>query len=791
MAPPFFLHAPHGARLLTRRRLLSASLATLLATALMTGCSSTERAGELVENRPPSVWLSAAPPEGTVSNYRVHLYWGGWDPDGEIAYYEYIITDNGYGMSDPSYLEDDDHWRRVYGNDSVFAFTADQLHEQAPTSMVAEFQRSHTFYIRSVDEYGLRSPEYVHRSFTASTLSPEVTVTIPPHPFGEAPIIVPSVSTLKWRAKDHDGGTLFTSSEPESIQYALISAKRFDNSFANTLKYLRTDPRAEEEWEPWQYYKAPDDSGKVLTTKALNLGSYVFALRAKDEAGAVTPVLDELHNVRFLQVAPRTAGPTLTVANEYLGTVTTASCGTSFTAMEYASGLPITFAWCAVAEHYGGVVTSYRYGWDISDLNDPDQWATDFTPFTTRIARSPARTFFFGVHTFTVEVIDNNNNCSRLEIKVNVIRFTFDRNLMIVDDFKPDESPFQAGWINPRGLGIMPNDEEHDAFWHEMVENVYGFVPGSDEIRVESGFPLSLTAIAPYKCLIWSVYGNVGSTVANVPKLYDLISYRRPTTETNFCPTTDGGGTVVTRLEPNLLRLYMAAGGKVLIAGNHPMSQTISNDYASHRLFPFFMRYDMEGNQDQPPERAHPVGDKGFGYLELCLDILDFAYLTSSRNRSVFDVCTTVSTRPVHSDLKRLDTMREAIPIDPHFEPLTLRPECSDPGRFYDEAKEGLDVEVYNPAYFFEKSACEYSPIGPRACFEPIYALKCLHTEEPTYGEAVAFWTSTYADVVPDAPGGVAARSAVFGFPPVMFNPDQVKPGIEHILFDEWQLPRR
>jgi len=36
-----------------------------------------------------------------------------------------------------------------------------------------------------------------------------------------------------------------------------------------------------------------------------------------------------------------------------------------------------------------------------------------------------------------------------------------------------------------------------------------------------------------------------------------------------------------------------------------------------------------------------------------------------------------------------------------------------------------------------------------------------------------------------------SARSVVFGFPPVYFNPAQVKPGIEHVLFDEWQLPRK
>jgi len=80
----------------------------------------------------------------------------------------------------------------------------------------------------------------------------------------------------------------------------------------------------------------------------------------------------------------------------------------------------------------------------------------------------------------------------------------------------------------------------------------------------------------------------------------------------------------------------------------------------------------------------------------------------------------------------------------------------------------------------------------PRSCFEPIYVLGCLDTAEHTYQQPVAFWTGAYADVInEDIPNSVAARSAVFGFPPVYFNPSEIKLGIEYILFDEWQLRRK
>jgi hypothetical protein len=81
-------------------------------------------------------------------------------------------------------------------------------------------------------------------------------------------------------------------------------------------------------------------------------------------------------------------------------------------------------------------------------------------------------------------------------------------------------------------------------------------------------------------------------------------------------------------------------------------------------------------------------------------------------------------------------------------------------------------------------------PSLPRACFEPIYGLECLNPAVQGYGQPVAFWTSVHAGVMGPAPGA-SARSAVFGFPPVLFDPDAGRAAIEHVLFDEWGLPRR
>ncbi len=83
-----------------------------------------------------------------------------------------------------------------------------------------------------------------------------------------------------------------------------------------------------------------------------------------------------------------------------------------------------------------------------------------------------------------------------------------------------------------------------------------------------------------------------------------------------------------------------------------------------------------------------------------------------------------------------------------------------------------------------------YTEYGTRSCFEPIYGNGCLNTSSKIYNAPVAFWTSVYADRVPDV-GGVAARSAVWGFHPVYFNPNEVRTALEIVLFDEWKLMKK
>ena len=137
------------------RRKTQFAIVGFLLTLYILGCVSDELEGPLMGNRPPTVWLAIAPPEGSTVSYRAHIHWGGRDADGEVAYFEYAITDNETGLFDPADTTGADKWNRVVATDSVFIFTADVLDSSLVKPGVHQpypFTRSHTFFIRSGDD---------------------------------------------------------------------------------------------------------------------------------------------------------------------------------------------------------------------------------------------------------------------------------------------------------------------------------------------------------------------------------------------------------------------------------------------------------------------------------------------------------------------------------------------------------------------------------------------------------------------------------------------------------------
>ena len=749
------------------------SAAILFFILLTSGCLSEPYEGNSYENQSPQVWLSSAPPEGETSRYMVHLYWGGWDPDGEVHYFEYAITDNDSGFFNPADTTGHDKWHRVFSNDSTFIFTADLLADSSdvnPPLGPRIFIRSHTFLIRAVDQAGLASKNPAYRSFTARTLSPEIDVRIPVYN-GLTPALLPPVTKFTWEAKDYVDD-IRTSQDPDSVRWILVSISEFNNDYREALKYIRRHPNASE-WSDWHYYRAHGDSGKFWVTPPLDFGAYMFAVQAMDEAGAVTPVFDETRNVRRLIISRRKTGPLLTVRNQYIGTLKTSVELSSLSIINFPAEVPLEFSWSATAESYGGIVVGYRYGWDILDLAKDQQWAVDWTPFVTINAESPPEVYFYGSHTFHVEVLDNSGYKSRIGVKINIVPFTMEKNLLLVDDYY--ENPISSGLGSTNG-GV-PNDEEHDEFWKSALRNVEDFNPVHDIVSVSRDFPLDITKLAQYRSVIWDAYSNYAMPEDLMPFLHSLIQYIPENPDQ----------TIIGTIQPNLIALFLAAGGHVLICGEQPMTSALNQQYTENIKYPLIFQYELQGDFDgnYGNQIDDPVGDRSFPYQEMCLDALDIAYTGYGMMRWANENGCGVTHIRVVSPAQ--DGLRRCLPLDPQFPLLNLRPECGDPLKFYSESSRGLNSELYNPSYF----VCGVLDLGPRGCFEPIYGQGCRNQNSVVYNEPVAVWTSAFAHVRPDVPGGVAARSALWGFEPFFMDTTAVRSALEVILIDEWRLPRK
>jgi hypothetical protein len=215
---------------------------------------------------------------------------------------------------------------------------------------------------------------------------------------------------------------------------------------------------------------------------------------------------------------------------------------------------------------------------------------------------------------------------------------------------------------------------------------------------------------------------------------------------------------------------------------------------------PLIWKYELDQRtyspeNDPTPEMVEdPPGDQSFAYLDLCLETMDVAVTEFRIRRGAGLVCPAsgIDQRYIppgdYTEYKRTRSMRAAAPLDLDFPRLELRPETAAPGKAHAPENKGLNAEVYNPEYF--DNLCRWVP-SPRDCFEPVYGLDCIYTEEPTYMQPVGFWTLTHADVTADVPGAIPARSIVFGFQPVLFDTTATRGAIEHVLFDEWKLPRK
>ena len=719
----------------------------------MAGCSGEVFTGESKTNRAPEVWLSSGPVEGDTTGYQVHFYWGGWDPDGEIDHFEFVIADGdpiGFNPADTAGL---DAWTATSSYDSVFRVSADvnpQPYE--PNDLYTKYDRTHTLFLRGVDMQGKRS-EVATRSFTAWTLAPFATIT---HPQGVSRSYS-QVITFKWEGRDPiDSPSNFQT--PDSIRYMYTRVVRPSGIYDPTFQIiddLNDNPgRYEQLWGPWIYYRAPGDSGisTILgDDEILEINrSHIFAVQAKDEAGAVTALFRRDQNVRQFLVSFK-AGPLLTVTEPFLGGFQFLGSNMRPETVELPPGVPLNLCWEGDASSYGGEIRSYRYGWDIQQLDDPTQWAVSPSPYH-RCA--PERTWYSGIHTFFVECVDNGGMVTLARVQISVIPFSMERNLLWVDDWPLGQTPLPNM--------MLPDETAHDEFWTELCSMTLDFIPDRDIYDCEENNfqPPEMRVVGKYKNIVWT-YGN--SPDGSLRKVI------------RFTPESmlgQGG-----ELTINYISLFLAKGGHVWTNGRSDhASGGLSVIFPEPPAFPASFKFDMSASSEDTS------GVNSMGYRDYCVQVVDKVVGT-------FRSGAEMPARRVSDDAMADAWLDTGDPVTAQYEGLPgmleLSGDVTAPGMFFDPQDRGfIYVECYDPDYWMVTRG-----LLSQGCFHPIYRMNSRSTRSPINNSAVALWIDRYSDVEPDTkflPAG-PARSVHFGLPLWFFERSQVD-SIAGAIFEEWHI---
>ncbi len=574
----------------------------LLGSSAVSSCGKDAIIGVEVPNTPPETQVTSTPPTLSETGYSVRFFWSASDPDGAVEGFLWRISDNGsdgmVDVADTLGLA----WNYTEVTDSTFVVNAD-MSEFPPDVAIGgltpkswRFWQTHTFFLRAVDDRGAVDPTPASVSFTATTIAPFVSRTLPVGDAGPSCTSGPLALAFGWEAVDPDN----PEGEPEFIRYKLIPVFGNDGACYTRSQFAASTIVQDSEnipWSRWIRYDAPLDSGKIVRFSPQGVSNndrFIFLAQARDVAGAITPTFEWGQNVWHIR-ATANKFPELEVSERYLGGATFRSIGGG-KAFAIVSRQPLEFTWSASAASYGGLIEGYKYGFDVADPNDPNDegWFVDWG-IGTNWQRSLPRTFSQGSPNFVVQVRDNSGSISRAVYQFQVIQIaqrSEQETLLFVDDALTD---------------IVGRDAIEDAGWASFLAGIRGFQFANHSIDAKTETPRLTFALAnEYKAVIW--YTSASSQTYLAQQLAP-----RSSSDVQF----------------NWLEIYQRFVGNVLMVGPSAMIRTIERlQFAYPVIFNSSapanegLAYSM-GTRRLPDGTVVNRGTERFPYTAWCLEAVD------------------------------------------------------------------------------------------------------------------------------------------------------------------------
>ena len=516
------------------RRNLALILAALLAAA---GCSvDTELGGVAVPNARPDSRITGQPPTLLEAGFMVEFNWTGSDPDGRVVGFQWKLSDNGVdGISPRDTLTHDpltgavmNPWRFTAATDTTFVVLADQAGFPGDTAAPRSF-RTHSLFIRAVDDKGAVDPTPAYMTFTSTTLVPTARAAFPG--LGTSgPSTVPPTVNIGWEGTDPD----FELRIPTKVRYLWKRAQfpdgrdvRTPNDYNQVYEELIDfdDPA----WTVWQRYSPSADNRLASFERQVNNTFWLFAVQTQDTAGAVSVGRRYGGEVAHVLVKVGSVRPVVSVREPFLGTESG-----SYKSYEIAAGQPLNFSWTATAAAYNGKIVSYRHGWDLISVDDPNDPGWAVPPGTSEQNRlAVERTFQDGVHSFWLRVEDDSRQITTIERRLNVVPYVdYDSQseLLVIDQVV---DKLVQNWQDIQG--IPRNDEQYRNEYWSFLQSQPGGVNGLDWNldRRDHSADINYADLVPYKAVLCYAQSNELQLmmkkfrpVGNVDKYVWLIPYQ-------------------------------------------------------------------------------------------------------------------------------------------------------------------------------------------------------------------------------------------------------------------------
>lgn len=492
----------------------------------------------------PETELTYAPVEADTASFRVHLYWYGYDNDGQVVRFRFAIDSD---TSKP-FIK----WHITSAHDSVFTF------QVAPGDLVG----GHVFWVSAVDDDGRIDPTPAKRYFSVHTLPPTSQITGGPAVGARTGSRV----TFSWNGTDPDGGPVGNPVAADSFEYILLRpGTSFDGAHTPLPNFVSaqywadflTSAAGSSLPAPYDDWKWTATSSRYREFTALALGGYyVFAERALDDAGAHDVKLTARRNVRDFFVATSPAGqtpPGLRIwsdalfqplsnyaSTEVYGAITTIDF--IYTRVSVLDSEPVTFSWSGEP---GG--SAYPVAGFTSALDDTttESWSL---PDPSRTSITLPADIRPGMHHLYIRVVDIGGGSCLADLTLEIVHAAFKDPgqppaILYVDDFAAPPGDWSTA---QRGSPNFPADDAEDDWWTRVIltplarEHGMTFDQWDPVYEGATSFlgrvPPPLEELARHRVVIWSV--DLNNTIASPVALWSGLSG-------SLAAYVRGGGTLI------------------------------------------------------------------------------------------------------------------------------------------------------------------------------------------------------------------------------------------------------